>query len=115
MWGILLRIIVKPEDEGNWNETSQASGLAWYFLLLLLEYFTFYVKNAIYLIFPLIFIWYGLYIHVYQNAYLYTYIKPYLMAQRKRPQGIFSGQLIFWSEKSADCFSMVMCYDIIFQ
>lgn len=35
--------------------------------------------------------------------------------KRKRPQGLFSAQLIFWLEKSADCFSMVMCYDIIFQ
>ena len=40
-------------------------------------------KNTTYLIFPLIFMWHNLYIHVYPHACTYTKTEPYLMAEEE--------------------------------
>lgn len=40
-------------------------------------------KNTTSLIFPLILMWYNLYIHMYPHAHTYAHMEPHLMAKKE--------------------------------
>lgn len=55
-------------------------------------------KNTTCLIFPLIVMWYGVHVHMYPRTHTYTNTEPHLMTKEEEAPGLFSVQLIFWSE-----------------